>query len=336
MQDAAHRPTNDGAPPAFVITIDTEGDNLWSRPRKVTTNNSQYIGRFQDLCERYGFKPTYLTTYEMAIDRTFIRFARAAEEQKTAEIGMHLHAWDSPPTDQPLTSNDVKCHPYLIEYPIDQIRRKIASMTNLLEDTFGHRITSHRAGRWAFNSVYARVLSEFGYLVDCSVTPYLSWVSHTGDPSKGGGMDFRFFPERAYLMDPHDVSRPGSGPILEVPMTIIPRLPVSQRVLPRFMLRNRIGQSLAQRLLPNDWLRPFPGNHKTMRRVVRACLDQGRPYAMFMTHSSELMPGGSPYFRKPEHIEELYVSLEALFSEASQHFRGMTLSEYAGGLLSHG
>jgi hypothetical protein len=336
MGYAGHRVSNDGAVPAFIITIDTEGDNLWSRPGNITTNNAQYLGRFQDLCEKYGFKPTYLTNYEMAIDPMFVRFARAAEERRMAEVGMHLHAWDSPPIDQPLTFKDTKCHPYLMEYPFDQIKRKVAFMTNLLEDTFGHRVTSHRAGRWGFDCVYARVLSEFGYLVDCSVTPYVSWASHMGDPSKSGGTDFRFFPDQAYLMDPDCVGRPGSGPLVEVPMTIIPRLPISHRVVPRFVLRSRIGQSLAQRLLPNDWLRPFPGNLETMRRVVRACLDERRPYAMFMTHSSELMPGGSPYFPKPEHIEELYLSLDALFSEASRHFRGMTLSEYARALVNCG
>ncbi len=26
--------------PAFLLTIDTEGDNLWARPSKITTENS--------------------------------------------------------------------------------------------------------------------------------------------------------------------------------------------------------------------------------------------------------------------------------------------------------
>src|SRR5512144_2975448 len=47
--------------PSFLITIDTEGDNLWSRPREITTGNARYLPRFQALCEKYGLKPTYLT-----------------------------------------------------------------------------------------------------------------------------------------------------------------------------------------------------------------------------------------------------------------------------------
>ena len=57
--------------PAFLITIDTEGDNLWSRPRTMTTRNAEYLPRFQELCETYGLKPTYLTNWEMTNSPAF-------------------------------------------------------------------------------------------------------------------------------------------------------------------------------------------------------------------------------------------------------------------------
>ncbi len=62
--------------PAFLITIDTEGDNLWQKHDSITTENARYLPRFQQLCEKYGFKPVYLTNYEMAIDPFYIEFAR--------------------------------------------------------------------------------------------------------------------------------------------------------------------------------------------------------------------------------------------------------------------
>src|SRR5579872_1992405 len=156
--------------PAFLITIDTEGDNAWARPREITTRNSRYLPRFQQLCERYGFKPTYLTNYEMAQCPDFRALAQDALRRGTAEVGMHLHAWNSPPL-VPLTADDFDCHPYLIEYPPQNIRDKVVFLTELLEDTFQVKMRSHRAGRWSFNAVYARILVENGYRVDCSVTP---------------------------------------------------------------------------------------------------------------------------------------------------------------------
>ena len=49
--------------PAFIITIDTEGDNLWQNHRVIKTENARYLARFQTLCERFGFKPVWLTNY---------------------------------------------------------------------------------------------------------------------------------------------------------------------------------------------------------------------------------------------------------------------------------
>ena len=103
----------------FIITIDTEGDDLWARSRgsrEITTCNAAYLPRFQSLCERFGFKPVYLTNYEMVMSDVFVEFARDVVARGACEIGMHLHAWNSPPLD-PLTSDDFHFQPYLIEYP---------------------------------------------------------------------------------------------------------------------------------------------------------------------------------------------------------------------------
>ena len=32
--------------PAFLITIDTEGDAIWSRPKHIQTRNAAYLPRF--------------------------------------------------------------------------------------------------------------------------------------------------------------------------------------------------------------------------------------------------------------------------------------------------
>ena len=60
----------------FIITIDTEGD-------------------------------------EMAMSGVFVEFARDVVGRGAGEIGMHLHAWNSPPLD-PLTDDDFHYQPYLL------------------------------------------------------------------------------------------------------------------------------------------------------------------------------------------------------------------------------
>ena len=91
----------------------------------------------------------------------FQRFAKAVLRRGAAELGMHLHAWNSPPIIS-LTGDDNTCAPYLIEYSLEIIRHKVSFMTALLRDIFECDITSHRAGHWGFNGCYARVLEECG------------------------------------------------------------------------------------------------------------------------------------------------------------------------------
>jgi hypothetical protein len=56
--------------------------------------------------------------------------------------------------------------------------------------------------------------------------------------------------------------------------------------------------------------------------------DEDTDYIMFMIHSSELMPGGSPYYQTAESIECLYYVLEELFSYLVNSYNGVTLGEY--------
>lgn len=316
----------DGHSPAFLITIDTEGDNLWSRPRTLTTRNAEFLPRFQALCEAFGLRPTYLVTHEMATSPAFREFAGDLLRRRTGEIGMHLHAWNTPPI-VPLTSDDWRFQPYLTEYPHQIIEQKVAVMTGLLEETFGVKMLSHRAGRWGFSSAYARVLVSHGYRVDCSVTPYVSWTHHRG--AGNGGSDFTRFPTDAYFVDLDDIGRPGSSPLLEVPMTIVPsRQPwrlVGRRALDGWPLAQRAWERLAPSV---HWLRPNGRNRKAVLRVLRLAEAERRSYVEFMLHSSELMPGGSPRFPGVADIERLYRDLEALFDAARGRFGGTTLFEF--------
>jgi hypothetical protein len=311
--------------PAFLITLDTEGDNLWrNRSGKVTTRNVQFLPRFQSLCEKYNFKPTWLTNYEMASDPAYVEFGRNLLARGQGEIGMHLHAWYSPP-EYALTDDDWRYQPYLIEFPENILRDKVAYMTDLLESAFQQKMTSHRAGRWAFDEVYARALIDNGYLVDCSVTPRVDWRNSSGAPQGKGGTDYSLFPDHAYYLDINDISRAGDSRLLELPMSIQYRYGAFTNQLKKVwndVRGKKRGPSV-------NWLRPVGGNVEQMRQVVEQTLSQGNDYVEFMLHSSEFMPDGSPTFKNEADIERLYDDLEQLFSWLQSRTQGMTLTEYA-------
>lgn len=309
--------------PAFIITIDTEGDNLWQNHDRIVTENTRFLPRFQQLCEKYAFKPTWLTNYEMAVDPEYVEFARDVIARNTGEIGMHLHAWNSPPL-YDLTGDDWRYKPYLIEYPQERIREKVIYITRLLEDTLQVKMRSHRAGRWAFNEYYAQLLLELNYQVDCSVTPRVNWALSPGAPQGNGGTNYQHFPDTAYFIDQQDISKPGNSPLLEVPMSIEYKHPPLMNHAKAAYDRLR-GK---QRSPSVHWLRPSGGNVAQMINVVEKTLARGSDYVEFMLHSSEFMPGGSPTFHSEADIDALYDDLEELFDYLHSRTRGMTLAEY--------
>jgi hypothetical protein len=310
---------------AFIITIDTEGDDLWARPRQITTRNAQYLPRFQSLCEQFRFKPVYLTNYEMATCDAFVEFARDVAARGAGEIGMHLHAWNSPPLD-PLTSDDFHYQPYLIEFPEPVMRQKIRLLTRLLEDRFEQEMVSHRAGRWALDGRYAAILLDEGYRVDCSVTPGVDWRAHLGDPSGNGGSDYTGFPEQPYFLNSADISRPATGTLLEVPMTT--RSSGLYRKAP-WAYRIRLLRRAANKVSPGlSWLYPAQSNLNEMLQTAHGARAESAVHMEFMLHSSELMPGGSPAFRNASDIERLYEHLEIFFEDLSPWCRGTTLKEF--------
>jgi hypothetical protein len=311
--------------PAFIITIDTEGDDLWSAPREITTHNARFLPRFQALAERYGFRPVYLTNYEMVESDAFVEFGRDVLARGAGEIGMHLHAWNSPPI-RSLTADDFRYQPYLIEYPDAVMSAKIRWLTARLEERFNEKMVSHRAGRWALDGRYASMLMAEGYKVDCSVTPGVNWGPNRGDPNGEGGSNYSGYPQQPYFFGCEDIARPSHAGLLEVPVTIRPsglyRLAPSAYRIP-------ILRSIAWRLSPSHrWMCPAESSLRRMLSAAHAARREGANHIEFALHSSELMPGGSPTFRTTSDIDRLYEHLALLFEQLARWCRGLTLKEF--------
>ncbi len=304
---------------SFIITIDTEGDNLWQWKQgdTITTENVKFLPRFQQLCDEYGYKPVWLTNFEMVSDPKFVAFTKEALRDARCEIGMHLHAVNNPPiSDLPVSFHTN--FPYLIEYPDDIIRQKLTLLNNLLENNYDEKIVSHRAGRWAMNGFYANCLIELGYKVDCSVTPGINWQDTKGITADSHGSDYSKAQELPFFLD-------NDRLLLEVPVSIR-KLHYAEKPFGgvksflRFAKRRVIGY--------RAWLRPNGKNLKEMLELAEQLKNKDTDYVMFMLHSSELMPGGSPTFKTVEDIEHLYKDLKTLFNYMATFCEGRTLKEY--------
>ncbi len=265
----------------------------------------------------------------MAADPRFQDFGRDVLRRAVGEIGLHVHAWDSPPVD----GNGHGDQLYMYELSDELLCAKVDYLTRMLADVFEAQPLSHRAGRWGFDERVARVLVNAGYLVDCSVTPGVSWKKYPGAAHGRGGPDYTGFPDRPYFLDPQDIASSGASPLLEVPMTIRPNHSAMIKRLHRVVEDNFAGRVLRRTMgPPNLWLRPNGVNIETLLGIVDWATQRQLPVIEFMLHSSELMPAGSPTFRTAADIDVLYAHLERLFGHiASLSIPGVTLAEYRAG-----
>lgn len=320
-----------------ILTIDTEADDQWDSSRtELTTENLDFVPRFQELCDRFAMKPTYLCTWEIVEDSRFDAL-RGFQDTGRAEIGAHLHPWTTPPMARAENGIDRSAFGiYPSELDPDVFGEKLRRLTERIQARTGRQPRSYRAGRWGFSADQIPTLIALGYLVDCSVTPLRSWSHIPGLVE--GGPDFRRAPATPYFLDPGDVRRPGDSQLLEVPVTIVftrPSLAASKRLQGLYYRYRRTlpGKALNKLLrLDPQWLRPSYAymSGERLKAVYAAARRAGLPAVEMMFHSSELMPGGSPYYRDAAAIEVLYEKLETVFEHLRQEScRGVTLTQFA-------
>jgi hypothetical protein len=322
----------------IIVTVDTEPDNEWSEGPSLRCDNLRHVPRFQELCDRFRFPVSYLITYDVARDPVGIELLRDYLARGVCEVGAHLHPWSTPPGSTAGKTGDRYSRPFPCEYPEAVLREMCANLTEAIERAFEVRPTSYRAGRFGFDEVGARLLLELGYTVDCSVTPGVSWARHVGRPGGNGGPSFLEAPAYPYFISPDRITRPGDGKLLELPVTILYlRWPfVRQGRATEIWTRAAEGRLLgkvARRLgYARKWFRPYPNSRgKDLIEVYRAAKRAELPVLQMMLHSSELMPGASPYRPDQESIERLYEDLEEVFvAVSSDGVTGTTLAGFAG------
>lgn len=296
----------------FIITVDTEGDNLWAHKDgdDITTENAKYIPPFQELCNEFGFKPVYLANYEMLQDKFFVDYAKKNLKKNTCEVGLHLHAWNNPPIYN--LERVYKSNPYLIEYPKDIMRKKFDCLYRLFVEKFEITPISHRAGRWYMDEHYFMLLKEYGVIVDCSVTPGHNWSTNTGATISHG-------PD--YSREKLEVSYKKG--VMEVPVTVC-----KFHFIPDGSFKHKIKIALKGQEV---WLRTSHSRlcdiFKLVRHIENTRSDLN--YLEFMIHSSELMPGGSAFVKTEADVERHLQSMKQLFSFLQNRgYKGITLKEY--------
>ncbi len=309
----------------FLLTIDTEEDNAWNldfRPHTdVTVENIQHLLPFQQFCNEIGLRPTYLIDYPVAVDQTASAILRQLFKEGQCEIGTHVHPWCNPP----YTEERNHRNSYLNNLPPELQYDKLRVLTETIEERIGTRPVSYRAGRYGFDHSTVPVLEALNYVVDSSVVP----LRNNKNPDEPSFTKVSLLP---YHLNRKNVCQPGDSPIVEIPITVdftrkIPGwLKQAYPTLPdigiRRILRILFGIEMA-------WLRPSYASLVAMQRLAEVVIASGVPILNMMFHSSELMPGGSPYNKTSEDVEQFLTKIKSLIAYLSERYalRFITLKE---------
>jgi hypothetical protein len=309
----------------LIITVDTEADNQWVNYDETSFVNIEFLPPFQTLCEKYGFPPTYLVTYRVANNPLAIEILSRWQADGRAEIGAHLHPWANPPIQD---ENAVEMqHVYPSELADEWLKNKLVGLTETIQANLKIRPTSYRAGRWGFDQRQADILGDLGYTADCSISPKLSWKNDLGKLDGAGGPDFTFEPVMPHMLN---------AKVMEVPVTILFTgwFKKENSAVGNFYLNLPNGflkKNMNRLFFRETWLRIFSGTDlDDWQRLYRAAEVNHLPVLEFMIHSSELMPGGSPYAKTAKAVENIYRRLNELFDLLqSKGVEGITLSGFA-------
>jgi hypothetical protein len=314
-----------------IVSIDTEEDN-WHRTRSgVTVENIGELRGLATFCDRLGVRPTYFTTYQVAIDPRAADTLREISAGGRAEIGAHLHPWNTPPLDEAF----VPRNSMLKNLPADLQRAKLGRLTAALEQTFGFTPRAFRAGRYGLGRDIVAALVAGGYRVDSSVSPFIDLASRDDGPSFVGA------PMAPYYLSPdREVTEPAPvGTLLEIPLSYgYSRGPFGfwdparrflesppWRALHLAGLAARVGIVKRLALTPEDTSVP------DMLTLSRRLLEHGVPHLQVSWHSPTLKAGLSPFARTAADVARLYSSIESYVDGLSRiaHVTFATVSEAA-------
>ena len=304
------------------ITIDTEVDKSrdWSISNPATYRSVvEAVPRLlTPLFARYGGRPTYLVSPEVLDEPACVAALTRGGDQ--AELGAHLHVdfVDPGRTVHPGAMDGRRTDGIQAQLDRATEAAKLGNLTARFAAAFGRAPRAFRAGRFGRSAHTLDLLVDLGYVVDTSVTPGLRWRYAEGE------IDYRGEP-----IEPHWVECRG-GRILEAPVSIWPAGPLAPALgaLPRTV--ELVGRRTLPRWAAYRWLRPSWGPPDRLAELARAAPER---HLVVMFHSTEAIPGASPYARTPRDADLVLERLERLLASwRAEGHSFCTLTELAEGL----
>jgi hypothetical protein len=293
-----------------LVSLDTEEDSWRPNRGGGSVQNIDELLRLARRFERWGVPATYFTAHQVARHPGAAHVLREISAGGRAEIGAHLHPWNTPPLTETFTPRNTM----LKNLPAHLQLAKLERLTNTLTEAFATRPQVFRAGRYGLGRETVAALLRCGYAVDSSVCPFISWDAMDEGPNFVGAplVPYRLSPDR-------DVREPSpGGELLEIPLSHgFNRGPfavwaVVRRACEARPLRWLHLGGLAARtgLVSRIVLSPELASATEMLTLSRRLLEHGVRHLQLSWHSPSLTPGLSPFASTPADVARLYASVE--------------------------
>lgn len=291
----------------FSLSVDTEEEFEWSSPLSRHDHGVSAVPALRD-GQRFfncaGVRPIYFIDKPILDSPEAIEIFRGMIEADTADVGVHLHPWVTPPFDEHVN----RPNSYAGNLPEEIERAKLCHVRDLIIERLGVRPVTYRAGRYGIGRNSFRILEEEGFLCDSS-------VRNLFDYRDDGGPDFRRANHHPYWIGP-------SESMVELPLTavFIGRLGGFGRSF--YGRTGHIGpiQSALARtgLIERIPLTPEGVPAEKACRAIDVALDIGIKVLTFSFHSPSLAPGFTPYVRDAAELRTFYGWFDRVFDHCAR------------------
>jgi hypothetical protein len=295
-----------GHAPVLLVTVDAEEEFDWSKPfdrANTHVGSMRGVARAQELCDRYGLRPTYVVDYPVATQAAGAGPLREIARSGRCTIGAHLHPWVCPPFDEEVSARN--SFPGNLPRALESA--KLRETVRCIETAFGAPPRVYQAGRFGIGKHTAELLEEHGFDVDFSICPPF-------DYSREGGPDFSGFGCETYWFG-------SKRRLLGIPLTgayvgwISGGAHTAYRAATSAPGRALRAPGLLARSGALDRLRLSPEGFETKhhRRLTEHLLERGVRVFVWSFHTPSLEPGHTPYVRSEEELVSFLDKFRAYF-----------------------
>jgi len=303
----------------FLLTVDTEEEWNWASDfptAPFSTKNIEQLPAFQRFCIELGIEPTYFINYAVADNHQHINILKDLWMAGNCDFGAHMHPWVTPPLHE--TVNEKNSH--AINLPVELFEKKLHSLTSKLQHIFDEHPYSFRAGRWGINTAQLQVLQNEGYRVDSSIRPYYrdTYFDYSTAPT------LPYWPSQNDALSEND----NTKGIMEIPAT-------SGFTHTNFELLDLLHSKLSTppmhhlRLIAILWrlallravsVTPEGTHYRDVCDCIDASIKRGNNVINMFIHSSDLLPGNTPYVQSEKDKEKMMDSISRIVKHMRKNY----------------